>query len=48
MDGGVWRVTVHGVTKESDMTERLTLWNFGGGMNWPHVWRQSEDQSIGT
>ena len=48
MDRGVWPATVHGVTKESDMTERPTLWNFGGGMNWPHVWRQSEDQSIGT
>jgi len=23
MDRGVWRATVHGVTKESDMTERL-------------------------
>ena len=26
MDRGAWRATVHGVTKESDMTERLTLW----------------------
>ena len=25
MDRRVWRATVHGVTKESDMTERLTL-----------------------
>ena len=25
MERGVWRATVHGVTKESDMTERLTL-----------------------
>ena len=23
MDGGAWWATVHGVTKESDMTERL-------------------------
>ena len=23
MDGGAWRDTVHGVTKESDTTERL-------------------------
>ena len=25
MERGVWRATVHGVTKESDMTERLTF-----------------------
>ena len=25
MDRGAWRAPVHGVTKESDMTERLTL-----------------------
>ena len=25
MDGGAWRATVHGVTK--DMTEQITLWN---------------------
>ena len=25
MDRGGWRATVHGVTKESEMTERLTL-----------------------
>ena len=25
MDRGVWRATVHGVTRESDTTERLTL-----------------------
>ena len=25
MDRGVWRATVHGVTKESDTTEQLTL-----------------------
>ena len=25
MERRVWRATVHGVTKESDMTERLTL-----------------------
>ena len=24
MDGGAWWATVHGVTKESDVTERLT------------------------
>ena len=24
MDRGAWRATVHGVTKESDMTERLS------------------------
>ena len=34
MDGGAWSATVHGVTKESDMTEGLTLllpWIFPGG-----------------
>ena len=25
IDRGAWRATVHGVAKESDMTERLTL-----------------------
>ena len=25
MDGGAWRATVHGVTKESDTTEQQTL-----------------------
>ena len=25
MDRGAWQVTVHGITKESDTTERLTL-----------------------
>ena len=25
MDRGAWQVTVHGVTKESDMTERLSI-----------------------
>ena len=25
MDRGAWRDTVHGVSKESDMTEQLTL-----------------------
>ena len=25
MDRGAWWATVHGVTKESDMTEQLTL-----------------------
>ena len=25
MDSGAWQATVHGVTKESDTTERLTL-----------------------
>ena len=25
MDRGVWKATVHGVTRESDTTERLTL-----------------------
>ena len=25
MDRGAWQATVHGVTKESDMTEQLTL-----------------------
>ena len=25
MDRGAWRATVHGVAKESDMTEQLTL-----------------------
>ena len=25
MDRGAWRATVHGVNKESDKTERLTL-----------------------
>ena len=25
MDRGAWRATVHGVAKESDMTERITL-----------------------
>ena len=25
MDRGAWRATVHGVVKESDTTERLTL-----------------------
>ena len=25
MDSGAWRVTVHGVHKESDMTERLSV-----------------------
>ena len=24
MDRGVWQATVHGVTKESDMTEQVT------------------------
>ena len=25
MDGGVWQATVHGVCKESDMTEQLSF-----------------------
>ena len=28
MDRGAWRATDHGVTKESDMTERLTTSSF--------------------
>ena len=28
MDRGAWQATVHGVTKESDMTERLTTSSF--------------------
>ena len=34
MDGGVWLATVHGVTKESDVTERLmTLRPLGSDMS---------------
>ena len=29
MDGGAWWATVHGVTKESDMTEQLNNNNMG-------------------
>ena len=28
MDRGTWKATVHGVTKESDMTEQLNNNNF--------------------
>ena len=31
MDGGAWWATVHGVTKESDMTERLHVHFLSGG-----------------
>ena len=27
MDRGTWGATVHGVTKESDMTEQLSIYN---------------------
>ena len=27
MDRGAWRATVHGVTKESDTTERTATWD---------------------
>ena len=27
MDRGAWQATVHGVEKESDMTEMTSMWN---------------------
>ena len=30
MDRGDWQAIVHGVSKESDMTERITLTRSGG------------------
>ena len=33
MDRGVWRATVHGVAKESDMTEQLTLKHSSNELN---------------
>ena len=41
MDRGAWWATVHGVTEESDMTERLTL----SGISFTkeiHVWSSIE------
>ena len=38
MDRGVWRATVHGVAKESDMTEQLNNNNPKYGFcSWKHI-----------
>ena len=45
MNRWAWQATVHGVTKESDMTERLTLFHL---RNWRHAGLRLEIQSWRT
>ena len=37
MDRGAWRATVHGVAKESDMTEQLNNTPKYGFCSWKHI-----------